>query len=52
MIAEAGPEDKTVPAVPILSDDDDEENMLDEADEIDLDEEGLSVQDIDEIGRN
>lgn len=49
VIAEAGPEDKTVPAVPILSDDDDEETVLDEADEIDLDEEGLSVQDIDEI---
>lgn len=49
VIAEAGPEDKTVPAVPILSDDDDEETVLDEADEIDLEEEGLSVQDIDEI---
>ncbi len=49
VIAEAGPADKTVPAVPVLSDDDDVETVLDEADEIDLDEEGLSVQDIDEI---
>lgn len=47
VIAEAGPADKTVPAVPII--DDEEETVLDEADEIDLDEEGLSVQDIDEI---
>jgi DNA-directed RNA polymerase subunit beta len=47
IIAEAGPEDKTVPAVPII--DDDEETVLDEADELDLDEDGLSVQDIDEI---
>lgn len=48
VIAEAGPEDKTVPAVPILPDDE-EETVLDEADEIDLEEDGLSVQDIDEI---
>ena len=48
IIAEAGPEDKTVPAVPILPDDD-EETVLDEADELDLEEDGLSVQDIDEI---
>lgn len=49
VIAEAGPADKTVPAVPIIPDDDDEETILDEADDIDLDEDGLSVQDIDEI---
>ncbi len=48
VIAEAGPEDKTVPAT-ILADDDDVETVLDEADELDLDEDGLSVQDIDEI---
>lgn len=49
VIAEAGPADKTVPAVPILSDDDEEETVLDEADELDLDEDGLSIQDIDEV---
>jgi DNA-directed RNA polymerase subunit beta len=49
IIAEAGPADKTVPAVPILPDDDEEETVMDEADDIDLDEEGMSVQDIDEI---
>ncbi len=48
VIAEAGPADKTIPAVPIL-DDDEEETVLDEADDIDLDEDGLSVQDIDEV---
>ncbi len=49
VIAEAGPADKTVPAVPILPDDDEEETVLDEADELDLDEDGLSIQDIDEV---
>lgn len=48
IIAEGGPADKTVPAVPIL-DDEEVETVLDEADELDLDEEGMSVQDIDEI---
>lgn len=47
VIAEGGPADKTVPAVPIV--DDDDETVMDEADDIDLDEDGLSVQDIDEI---
>ncbi len=48
VIAEAGPEDKTVPAA-LVADDDIAETVLDEADEIDLDEDGLSVQDIDEV---
>lgn len=50
IIAEAGPEDKTVPAV-ILPDDDEAETVLDEADEFgDIDDEaGMSIQDIDEI---
>jgi DNA-directed RNA polymerase subunit beta len=48
IIAEAGPADKTVPAIPIL-DDDEEETVLDEADELDLEEDGMSVQDIDEV---
>ena len=43
VIANAGPADKTVPAI-ISSDDDDEELVLDEADDIDLDEDGLSVE--------
>ena len=48
VIAEAGPADKTVPV--ILSDDDDTETILDEADEEMNDlEEGVSIQDIDEI---
>ena len=46
VIASAGPADKTVPAV--ISDDDDEaddeELVLDEADDIDLDEDGLTVE--------
>ena len=47
IIASAGPEDKTVPAQ--FTADDDLETVLDEADELgDLDE-GVSIQDIDEI---
>lgn len=44
VIANSGPADKTVPAV--ISDDDDieEEVVLDEADEIDLDEDGITVE--------
>jgi DNA-directed RNA polymerase subunit beta len=48
IIAEAGPADKTVPAT-IIADDDDAETVFDEADDIDLEEEGMSVQDLDEI---
>ena len=44
VIASAGPADKTVPAVLSSDDDDEEELVLDEADEIDLDEDGLSVE--------
>ena len=47
VIATAGPADKTVPALADL--DDEKEVILDEADEIDLEEDGLSVQDIDEV---
>jgi len=47
VIAEAGPEDKSVPAELVA--DDSTETVLDEADEIDLEEDGLSVQDIDEV---
>ena len=45
VIASAGPADKTVPAI-ISADDDDNEGelVLDEADDIDLDEDGLSVE--------
>ncbi len=46
VIAEAGPEDKTVP---VTMSDDDDETVLDEADDLDLEEDGLSVQDIDEV---
>jgi DNA-directed RNA polymerase subunit beta len=50
IIATSGPADKTVPA-DITFTADDEETILDEADEEmnDLDEDGLSIQDIDEI---
>lgn len=47
IIAEAGPEDKTVPAEFVA--DDNSETVLDEADEIDLEEDGLTVQDLDEV---
>ncbi|HEU4716078.1 MAG TPA: DNA-directed RNA polymerase subunit beta [Candidatus Saccharimonadales bacterium] len=48
VIASAGPADKTVPAA---DDDEDVETVLDEADEIGDIEEGMSIQDIDEIER-
>ncbi len=48
VIAEAGPEDKTVPAE-LVMDNEGAETFLDEADDIDLEEDGLSVQDIDEV---
>ena len=48
LIAEAGPEDKTVPAV---LDDEETETVLDESDDIGeiADGDGMSIQDIDEI---
>ena len=46
VIAEAGPEDKTVPATIV---DDDVEEILDEADDIGDIDDGMSIQDIDEI---
>jgi DNA-directed RNA polymerase subunit beta len=48
VIAEAGPDDKTVPANPVLPSDD-EETVFDEADEIDLEEDGLSVETAEEF---
>ena len=47
VIAEAGPEDKSVPA--IVDSAHEAETVLDEADGIDLEEDGLSVQDVDEV---
>lgn len=44
IIAESGPEDKTVPAV-----DEEVETVLDEADEFGEVEDGMSIQDIDEV---
>lgn len=52
VIAEAGPHDKSVPAqpvIPTIDDEDDEETVLDEADEIDLEEDGLSVETAEEF---
>lgn len=48
VIAESGPADKTVPALP-MSDDEEIETILDEADELGDLEDGISIQDIDEI---
>ena len=48
VIAEAGPADKTVPAV-IVNDDEDVETVLDEADDFGDIEDGMSIQDIDEV---
>lgn len=48
VIAEAGPEDKTVPAA-LVADDDDTETVLDEADEFGDIEDGMSIQDLDEV---
>jgi DNA-directed RNA polymerase subunit beta len=57
VIAEAGPEDKTVPAEPVIaglsSDDDDQTvDVMDEADEIDFEEEGLTVETAEEFSDN
>ena len=49
VIASAGPADKTVPAAGLILDDDDEETVLDEADELGDIEDGMSIHDIDEI---
>jgi DNA-directed RNA polymerase subunit beta len=48
VIAEAGPADKTVPAI-IIADDEEAETVLDEADEFGDIEDGMNIQDIDEI---
>ncbi len=47
VIAESGPADKTVPIA--TSDDDDTETILDEADEIDLTEDGLTIETAEEF---
>lgn len=49
VIAEAGPADKTVPADPSLPVIDDEETVLDEADGIDLEEDGLLIETAEEF---
>lgn len=49
VIAEAGPADKSIPVSAIAADDDEAETVLDEADELGEIEDGMSVQDIDEI---
>lgn len=48
IIAISGPADKSVPAIP-GNDDDEEETVLDEADELGDIEDGMNIQDIDEI---
>jgi DNA-directed RNA polymerase subunit beta len=46
VIAVGGPEDKSVP---VIDDGEEVETVLDEADDVDLEEDGLSIQDIDEV---
>ncbi len=46
IIAEAGPADKTVP---VLDDDEEVETVLDEADEVDLEEDGLLIETAEEF---
>ena len=49
MIASSGPADKTAPQIVVADDDDDTETFLDESDDIGEIEDGMSVQDIDEV---
>ena len=49
VIANAGPEDKSVPAQVSFADDEETETVLDEADEFGDIEDGMNIQDIDEI---
>ena len=51
VIASSGPADKTIPQTPNSdADDDDDQVYLDESDDIgDIDDDGMSVQDIDEV---
>ena len=47
VIASSGPADKTVPVIP--STDDDEETVLDEADDVDFEEDGLTIETAEEF---
>jgi len=50
VIATAGPSDKSVPATPTIAADDEEtETVLDEADDIDLQEDGMNIETADEF---
>lgn len=49
VIAEAGPEDKTIPVLPLSDDDDDDDTVLDEADDVDFEEEGLTIETAEEF---
>ena len=49
IIAEAGPEDKTIPVIPTNDDDDDEETVLDESDDLDFEEDGLTIETAEEF---
>ncbi|MBC7512618.1 DNA-directed RNA polymerase subunit beta [Candidatus Saccharibacteria bacterium] len=49
VIAEAGPADKSVPAEPMMPSDEEAETVFDEADEIDLEEDGLSIETAEEF---
>ena len=50
IIAEAGPADKTIPVIPSSDDDDDdEETVLDESDDLDFEEDGLTIETAEEF---
>ena len=49
VIASSGPADKTAPIAPTTDDDDEAETFLDESDDIGVIDDGMSVQDIDEV---
>ncbi len=49
VIAEAGPADKSVPMSTVIGDDEIEETVLDEADEIDFEEDGLTIETAEEF---
>lgn len=49
VIASSGPADKTVPSVPVTNVNDDDETVMDESDEIDLEESGLTIETAEEF---
>ena len=48
VIASSGPEDKSIPVVPSVGDEE-EDTVFDESDDIDLEEDGVSIETADEF---